>query len=44
MPNIHMQVNFMKCQKLQSVSIWAYIVPEFIFGKSPVVSLEEREM
>lgn len=37
-------VNCMKCQKLQSVTIWAHIVPELIIGTSPVVSLEEREI
>lgn len=34
----------MKCQKLWSVSIWAHSVPEFILGKTCVVSLEEREI
>lgn len=37
-------VNCMKCQKLRSVSIWAHPVPEFILGKTSVVSLEERKI
>lgn len=34
----------MKCQKLQSVSVCAHIIPEFISGKSPVICMEERKI